>query len=54
MAAFGLKIRSDLHLQSISISRMNSIAEWFERLAVNAEVASVMGSIPAPSDTMES
>ncbi len=31
---------------------MRSIAQWFERLAVNAEVATVLGSIPASSDTV--
>jgi hypothetical protein len=34
---------------------MRSIAEWLERLAVNAKVATVLGgSIPASSDTVES
>ncbi len=30
------------------------LAEWFERLAVNANVATVLGSIPASSDKVES
>jgi hypothetical protein len=30
------------------------LAEWLERLTVNAVVATVMGSIPASSDTEES
>ncbi len=30
------------------------LAEWFERLTANAEVAKVLGSIPAASDTVES
>ncbi len=29
-------------------------AEWLERLAANAEVATVLGLIPASSDTVES
>jgi hypothetical protein len=36
---------------------MKSIAEWLERLAVNAKVArlaTVLGSIPVSSDTVES
>jgi hypothetical protein len=30
------------------------LVEWLERLAVNAKVATVLGSIPASSDTAES
>jgi hypothetical protein len=30
------------------------LAEWLERLAVNGDVATVLGSIPASSDTVES
>ncbi len=30
------------------------LAEWFERLIANAKVATVLGSIPASSDTVES
>ncbi len=30
------------------------LAEWLERLAANAEVATVLGSIPASSDTVKS
>jgi hypothetical protein len=30
------------------------VAEWLERLSANAEVATVLASIPASSDTMES
>ncbi len=30
------------------------IAKWLERLDVNAKVAPILGSIPAPSDTVES
>ncbi len=30
------------------------LAEWLERLDANAEVATVLGSIPATSDTVES
>jgi hypothetical protein len=30
------------------------VAEWLERLTDNAEVATVLGSIPASSDTVES
>ncbi len=30
------------------------LAEWLERLTANAEVATVQGSIPASSDTVES
>ncbi len=33
---------------------MKSIAEWLERLTANAVVATVLGSIPATSDTVES
>ncbi len=29
------------------------LAEWLKRLAVNAEVATVLGSIPASYDTVE-
>jgi hypothetical protein len=36
-----------------SISEWN-LAKWLERLAVNAKVATVLGSIPASSDTVES
>jgi hypothetical protein len=31
-----------------------NLAEWLERLAVNAKVATVQGTIPAPSDAVES
>jgi hypothetical protein len=30
------------------------LAEWLERLTANAEVSTVLGSIPASSDTVES
>jgi hypothetical protein len=30
------------------------LAEWLERLTANAGVATVLGSIPASSDTVES
>ncbi len=30
------------------------LAEWLERLTANAEVATVLGSIPASFDTVES
>jgi len=30
------------------------LSEWLERLAVNAKVATVLGSIPSSSDTVES
>ncbi len=30
------------------------LAEWLERLTANAEVAAVLASIPASSDTVES
>jgi hypothetical protein len=30
------------------------LTEWLDRLAVNAEVATVLGSIPASSDIVES
>ncbi len=30
------------------------LAEWLKRLTANAEVAEVLGSIPASSDTVES
>ncbi len=30
-----------------------SLAKWLERLAVNAKVATALGSIPASSDTVE-
>jgi hypothetical protein len=33
---------------------MRSIAEWLERPAVNAKVATVLSSIPASYDTVES
>ncbi len=33
---------------------MRSIAEWLQHLTVNAKVATVLGSLPASSDTMES
>jgi len=33
---------------------MRSIAEWLERLIANAVVTTVLGSIPASSDTVES
>jgi hypothetical protein len=33
---------------------MRSIAKWLERLAVYAQVATVLGSIPASSDIVES
>ncbi len=29
------------------------LADWFERLTANAKVATVLGSIPASSDTMD-
>jgi hypothetical protein len=33
---------------------MRSIAEWLERLIANAVVTTVLGSIPASSETVES
>ncbi len=30
------------------------LAQWLERLTANAKVATVLGSIPASSDTVES
>jgi hypothetical protein len=33
---------------------MISIAEWLERLAVNAKVATILDSIPSSYDTVES
>ncbi len=30
------------------------LVEWLERLTANAQVATVLGSIPASSDTLES
>jgi hypothetical protein len=30
------------------------LAEWFERLTAKSDVATVLGSIPASSDTVES
>ncbi len=33
---------------------VNEIAEWLVRLPGNAKVATVLGSIPASSDTVES
>ncbi len=38
----------------LEMDEIYSIAEWLERLTVNAEVANVLGSIPASSDTAES
>jgi hypothetical protein len=35
-------------------SSSGNLAEWLERLTANAEVATVRGSIPAISDTVES
>jgi hypothetical protein len=32
----------------------STVAKWLERLAVNAKVAAVLGSILASSDTVES
>ncbi len=41
--------------QPRAISRnINWLAEWLERLAVKAKVATPLGSIPASSDTVES
>jgi hypothetical protein len=37
-----------------TIKWIGSIAEWLERLTANSEVATVLGSIPASSDTVES
>ncbi len=36
------------------VDEMKSIDEWLKRLDVNAKVATVLGSIPASSDTRES
>ncbi len=38
----------------INITDGWDLAEWLERLAVNAKVATVQGSIPASSDSVES
>ncbi len=38
----------------MSFGRGRDLAEWLERLTVNAEVATVLGSIPASSNTVES
>jgi hypothetical protein len=35
------------------IKWMRSSLQWLERLTANAEVASVLGSIPASSDAVE-
>jgi hypothetical protein len=39
---------------SVVGTNMVELAEWLERLTANAVVATVLGSIPASSDTMES
>ncbi len=36
------------------VSRGWDLAEWLERLTANAKVATVLGSIPASTETMES
>ncbi len=41
-------------LERPTISCVRDVAEWLERLTANAEVATVLGSIPASSDTVES
>ncbi len=41
-------------LYSTAVQYRPFVAEWLERLAVNAKVAIVLGSIPASSDTVES
>ncbi len=40
-------------MDEISISGWD-LAEWLERLTANAKVATVLGSIPESSDTVES
>ncbi len=41
-------------LIELSVWNFNDLAKCWERLAVNAKVATVLGSIPASSDTVES
>ncbi len=48
------KIRETIPLSLFCFIVKNRVAEWLERLTVNAVVATVLGSIPASSDTVES
>ncbi len=41
-------------LVTVTYKEFWDLVEWLERLAVNAKVATVIGSIPASSDTVES
>jgi hypothetical protein len=45
---------SRVWMRSVRKREKRDLAEWLERLTANAEVATVMGSIPASSDTVES
>ncbi len=45
---------NDMKKADVKISRIIHLVEWLERLAVNAKVATVQGSIPASSDTVKS
>jgi hypothetical protein len=46
------KERNKIRLNKQGMDR--DLAEWLERLTANAVVATVLGSIPASSDTVES
>jgi hypothetical protein len=43
-----------LILIQVVFVQVDEVSKWLERLAVNAKVATVLGSIPASSDTLES
>jgi hypothetical protein len=51
-AAFPIPLLNSGSCQSLEKS--TDLAEWLERLTATAVVATVMGSIPASSDTVES
>ncbi len=48
-----MKKKKDVKMSAMLSEERWDLAEWLERLAVNAEVATV-GAIPASSDTVES
>jgi hypothetical protein len=49
---YGLAFVFGIYITQVGSSR--DLAEWLERLTANAVVATVLGSIPACSDTVES
>ncbi len=47
-------VGDNLYVTCFAAIKSFNLAEWLERLAVDAQVATVLGSIPPSPDTVES